>query len=194
MTVYISGRNESKETIRQQHSFIYESQFVIVVQDFRGFGREADNLHLRSPLIGSPPNGPPKFLQNFEPRHISSSTNPPSAIIMFCARCLRATALRRSQPILRQFSTTTNFRSAEPQLSTPVTAPGEAQKDVPAARSSCAPGTVLNGLNYTKGGQDPVAKNDDEYPEWLWSCLEVLKKSADSADADAGDEFCMFYA
>ncbi|KAG7422063.1 hypothetical protein ACKAV7_000901 [Fusarium commune] len=79
--------------------------------------------------------------------------------------------------------------SAEPQLSTPVTAPGEAQKDVPAARSSCAPGTVLNGLNYTKGGQDPVAKNDDEYPEWLWSCLEVLKKDADSADADAGDEF-----
>ncbi|KAJ9428909.1 mitochondrial ribosomal protein L37-domain-containing protein [Fusarium oxysporum] len=64
----------------------------------------------------------------------------------------------------------------------------EAQKDVPAARSSCAPGTVLNGLNYTKGGQDPVAKNDDEYPEWLWSCLEVLKKGADSADADAGDE------
>ncbi|KAF5963120.1 mitochondrial ribosomal L37p [Fusarium coicis] len=108
---------------------------------------------------------------------------------MFCTRCLRATSLRRSQPILRQFSTTTTFRSAEPQLSTPVTALGEAQKDVPAARSSCAPGTVLNGLNYTKGGQDPVAKNDDEYPEWLWSCLEVLKKSADSADADAGDEF-----
>lgn len=113
--------------------------------------------------------------------------------MMFCTRCLRATSLRRSQPIFRQFSLTTNFRSAEPQLSTPVTAPGEAQKDVPAARSSCAPGTVLNGLNYTKGGQDPVAKNDDEYPEWLWSCLEVLKKSADSADADAGDEFCMFY-
>ncbi|KAF5706027.1 hypothetical protein FGLOB1_7663 [Fusarium globosum] len=152
-------------------------------------GRKADILHLPSPLIGSPPIGRPKILQNFKPCHTSSPTNPPPAIMMFCARCLRATSLRRSQPILRQFSTTTNFRSAEPQLSTPVTAPGEAQKDVPAARSSCAPGTVLNGLNYTKGGQDPVAKNDDEYPEWLWSCLEVLKKSADSADADAGDEF-----
>ncbi|KAF4988332.1 hypothetical protein FGRMN_9840 [Fusarium graminum] len=108
---------------------------------------------------------------------------------MFCTRCLRTSAVRRTQPILRQFSTTTPFRSAEPQLSTPVTAPGEAPKDVPAARSSCAPGTVLNGLNYVKNGQDPVAKNDDEYPEWLWSCLDVLKKSADSAETDAGDEF-----
>jgi hypothetical protein len=128
-----------------------------------------------------------------EPRASSHfvSQHPPPAIIMFCTRCLRSSALRRSQPILRQFSTTPAFRNAEPQLSTPVTAPGEAPKDVPAARSSCAPGTVLNGLNYIKTGQDPVAKHDDEYPEWLWSCLDVLKKSADSAETDAGDEFCM---
>ncbi|KAF5531244.1 mitochondrial ribosomal L37p [Fusarium mexicanum] len=175
------------------HICTCESQcmHIIVAQHFGGFQLGARltfyifhhlSLALHQPVVQ-------KFLQNFEPRHTSSPTNPPPAIVMFCTRCLRATSLRRSQPILRQFSTTTNFRSAEPQLSTPVTAPGEAQKDVPAARSSCAPGTVLNGLNYTKGGQDPVAKNDDEYPEWLWSCLEVLKKSADSADADAGDEF-----
>ncbi|QPC66737.1 hypothetical protein HYE67_008968 [Fusarium culmorum] len=113
----------------------------------------------------------------------------PPAIIMFCTRCIRATALRRSQPILRQFTTTTPFRYAEPTLSTPVTAPGEALKDAPAPRSSCAPGTILSGLNYTKAGQDPVAKHDDEYPEWLWSCLDVKKKDADAADADAGDEF-----
>ncbi|KAF5676077.1 hypothetical protein FDENT_9618 [Fusarium denticulatum] len=173
------------------HNCTCESQcLLIVVQHLEASNwRKADILYSPSPLIGSAPTGRPKFLQNFEPRYTSSPTNPPPAIIMFCTRCLRATSLRRSQPILRQFSTTTNFRSAEPQLSTPVTALGEAQKDVPAARSSCAPGTVLNGLNYTKGGQDPVAKNDDEYPEWLWSCLDVLKKSADSADADAGDEF-----
>ncbi|KAG8358931.1 hypothetical protein FVEN_g3250 [Fusarium venenatum] len=108
---------------------------------------------------------------------------------MFCTRCLRATALRRSQPIFRQFTTTTPFRYAEPTLSTPVTAPGETLKDAPAPRSSCAPGTVLSGLNYTKTGQDPVAKHDDEYPEWLWRCLDVKKKDADAADADAGDEF-----
>ncbi|KAM0564184.1 hypothetical protein ACHAPJ_000393 [Fusarium lateritium] len=108
---------------------------------------------------------------------------------MFCTRCLRAAALRRPQKILRQFTTTTQFRNAEPQLSTPVTAPGEAPKDQPASRSSCAAGTVLNGLNYIKGGQDPVALKDEEYPEWLWSCLDVIKKDGDAEDAEAGDEF-----
>ncbi|RFN40807.1 hypothetical protein FIE12Z_13027, partial [Fusarium flagelliforme] len=81
------------------------------------------------------------------------------------------------------------FRYAEPKLSTPVTAPGEALKDTPVPRSQCVAGTVLTGLNYTKAGQDPVAKHDDEYPEWLWNCLDVLKRDADAADAEAGDEF-----
>ncbi len=45
--------------------------------------------------------------------------------------------------------------------------------------SSCPEGTVLNGLNYFKGQEDPVAKADDEYPTWLWRCLETDRKSAD---------------
>lgn len=48
---------------------------------------------------------------------------------------------------------------------------------------------MLNGLNYTKGGQDPVALKDEDYPEWLWSCLDVMKK-ADAEDDNLGDEFC----
>ncbi|KAF4947030.1 hypothetical protein FSARC_14059 [Fusarium sarcochroum] len=108
---------------------------------------------------------------------------------MFCTRCLRATALRRPQTILRQFTTTTPFRNADAQLSTPVTAPGETPKEAPASRSSCPAGTVLNGLNYFKSGQDPVAKKDEEYPEWLWSCLDVVKKEGEGEDAEAGDEF-----
>lgn len=110
---------------------------------------------------------------------------------MLCTRCLRATALRRQLPLARQFSSTRLFRSAEPQLSTPVTQPGEVEKDT-IARSSCPAGTILNGLNYTKGGNDPVALKDEEYPEWLWSCLDVMKKGADEADEAAGDEFCTF--
>ena len=47
----------------------------------------------------------------------------------------------------------------------------------------------MNGLNYTKGGQDPVAMKDEDYPEWLWDCLDVMKKSSDAADDGAGDEF-----
>jgi len=48
---------------------------------------------------------------------------------------------------------------------------------------------VLQGLNYIKGKNDPIALADEAYPEWLWSCLDVTKKADDGADEDAGDEF-----
>lgn len=122
---------------------------------------------------------------------------------MFCTRCLRSTAARRQLllPAARQFSTSFALRepaaaaaavAAEPKLSTPVTAPGEAPKTPPPPRSSCPEGTVLKGLNYTKGGEDPVAKRDEDYPEWLWSCLDVMKQSETAADEGLGDEFCKF--
>ncbi|KAH6608676.1 hypothetical protein Trco_002022 [Trichoderma cornu-damae] len=107
---------------------------------------------------------------------------------MFCTRCLRATAARRQLPLPRHFSSSLRFSSAEPQLSTPTSDAGEAPKPAATSRSICPEGTVLNGLNYTKGGQDPVAMKDEDYPEWLWSCLDVMKK-ADAADDDLGDEF-----
>lgn len=37
-----------------------------------------------------------------------------------------------------------------------------------------------------------MALPDNEYPKWLWSCLDVTKGSAAEEDADAGDEFCTF--
>lgn len=109
---------------------------------------------------------------------------------MLCTRCLRTVA-RRPLPIARQFSAAARFRSAEPPLSTPVTEPGQEPEPAASARSICKEGTILTGLNYTNGGKDPVAKKDEDYPEWLWSCLDVMKKSADEADVDAGDEFGM---
>lgn len=36
-----------------------------------------------------------------------------------------------------------------------------------------------------------MALRDDEYPEWLWSCLEVQERANAEADDVAGDEFCM---
>ncbi|TQV98534.1 hypothetical protein V2A60_007738 [Cordyceps javanica] len=109
---------------------------------------------------------------------------------MFCTRCLRTSVVRRQLPIARrQFSVAPFLRSAEPTLSTPTTAAGEAAPEKVAPRSSCPEGTILTGLNYTKGGSDPVAKRDEEYPEWLWSCLDVTKKSAEGDEAAAGDEF-----
>jgi large subunit ribosomal protein L54 len=110
---------------------------------------------------------------------------------MFCTRCLRATVARRQLlPVARQFSVSAAFRSAEPQLSTPIAAAGETPSIPPAtSRSICAEGTVLTGLNFTKGKADPVAMKDEEYPEWLWSCLDVVKKGSDGAEDAANDEF-----
>lgn len=34
---------------------------------------------------------------------------------------------------------------------------------------------VCVGANITKGGADPVLKEDSEYPEWLWELLEPVK-------------------
>ncbi|KAI9171532.1 hypothetical protein HJFPF1_01018 [Paramyrothecium foliicola] len=110
-------------------------------------------------------------------------------LIMFCTRCLRTTVARRQIVLSRQFSVSTPFRSVEPQVSTPTTAPGEAPKAPAQPRSICVEGTVLTGLNYTKGKQDPVALKDEDYPEWLWSCLDVMKKSSDAGDDGAADEF-----
>ncbi|KAK1921617.1 60s ribosomal protein l37, mitochondrial precursor [Papiliotrema laurentii] len=43
--------------------------------------------------------------------------------------------------------------------------------------SSCAPGTVLHGLNVLKDSSDPVAKPDEEYPAWLWNLIPTGKNS-----------------
>ncbi|WPK25810.1 hypothetical protein PUMCH_003141 [Australozyma saopauloensis] len=37
--------------------------------------------------------------------------------------------------------------------------------------SSCAAGTVLN-LKVRKNGDEPVALEDSEYPDWLWTILD----------------------
>lgn len=109
---------------------------------------------------------------------------------MLCTRCFRAAVTRRQAPLPRLFTGAARALAAEPKLSTPVTEAGEAPAPPAPARSSCPEGTVLGGLNYTKGGQDPVALKDADYPEWLWSCLDVMKKSTGAADDDVADEFC----
>jgi large subunit ribosomal protein L54 len=81
-----------------------------------------------------------------------------------------------------------------PKLSTPTTASGEAappQAATPAAepKSICPAGTVLSGLNYFKGKEDPVALPDEAYPEWLWKCLELPPKPEADTTATA-EEFC----
>ncbi|RCK60667.1 54S ribosomal protein L37, mitochondrial [Candida viswanathii] len=43
-----------------------------------------------------------------------------------------------------------------------------------APKSSCPAGTVLN-LKVFKKGDEPVAKEDSEYPDWLWDMLDQKK-------------------
>ena len=124
---------------------------------------------------------------------------------MICRTCLsrsvaRATPTTLLQPA-RAFSRSTFHRQAAAAAAapssgtttadlTPITPPSDASAE--AALSTCPPGTVLTGLNYFKGKQDPVAQADEAYPEWLWRCLEVMEKKGDTAEAGAGDEFCKF--
>lgn len=42
-------------------------------------------------------------------------------------------------------------------------------------KSSVPAGTVLN-LKIRKNGDEPVALEDSEYPEWLWECLDKEKQ------------------
>ncbi|MCJ1427281.1 hypothetical protein MMC29_005184, partial [Sticta canariensis] len=34
---------------------------------------------------------------------------------------------------------------------------------------------VLKGVNYLKDKQNPVAEEDDKYPDWLWSLLDKVE-------------------
>lgn len=55
---------------------------------------------------------------------------------------------------------------------------------------SAAPaGTILKGLNYLKNKQDPIAKEDHEYPAWLWTVLDQ-KKGGGAGGAEEGDLYC----
>lgn len=40
------------------------------------------------------------------------------------------------------------------------------------------------GLNYFRNKADPIALEDNEYPEWLWSLLDSSKKEAKKGGVD----------
>lgn len=51
------------------------------------------------------------------------------------------------------------------------------------SKSACPAGTVLN-LKIRKSGDEPVALKDEEYPEWLWDCLDKAKMDQQLKDTD----------
>ncbi|CAK4032381.1 Hypothetical predicted protein [Lecanosticta acicola] len=117
-------------------------------------------------------------------------------------------AHQRAQAVTAHSTTATNPRpndkpaatskSAAQPFSTPET-PSPHNLDLPidTKRQSKAPvkiqssvpaGTVLKGLNFMKNKEDPVALDDKEYPDWLWSALEKSKPEATEGGAE-GDLF-----
>jgi large subunit ribosomal protein L54 len=56
--------------------------------------------------------------------------------------------------------------------------PAAATKASQRPPSSCAAGTRINGLNYFKNKPEVFAKEDHEYPDWLWDLLGDASKEA----------------
>lgn len=84
--------------------------------------------------------------------------------------------------------------TAPPILSNPLNLKGSDMKLNSKQVSSCPAGTLMTGLNYLKGKEDPLALPDEEYPSWLWTCLENSRTKGGNATATAeiGDEYCKY--
>ncbi|KAG0128392.1 mitochondrial ribosomal protein L37-domain-containing protein [Tuber indicum] len=116
---------------------------------------------------------------------------------MFCARCvLSSSRLPLISLTSRSFATGQLPRAgdaprppAKPVSLEPapyrssVTADGK-----PRVKSGTPGGTVLKNINFLKNRSDPIAMEDSEYPEWLWSMLEN-KAGAMGDSAAAGDAY-----
>lgn len=49
-------------------------------------------------------------------------------------------------------------------------------------KSICPAGTTFKGLNVLKDGKDPVAMEDEKYPNWVWKLLEPTKEEWSEED------------
>ncbi|KAF1932123.1 uncharacterized protein M421DRAFT_416850 [Didymella exigua CBS 183.55] len=78
--------------------------------------------------------------------------------------------------------------SATAALSKAAKTAEKADKKSPLVRSSVAAGTPLRGLNFEKNKTDPVARADDEYPDWLWTLLSRQEGAGGDVGA-VGDLF-----
>lgn len=108
------------------------------------------------------------------------------------------------QPSTGDISIPSAISSATPGVSQPLSTPEGVHVDVqpgaatkPAVErppSSCPPGTKLNGLNYFKNKPDVFAKEDSEYPDWLWDLLsDPSKKSkSEKGGVDPSSMFTLF--
>lgn len=126
-------------------------------------------------------------------RQTGSATSPPAQRARFSHFSRRlsqttAQAAATTNPRPNDHPAATSNPGVAQPFSTPLSySPSEgdaaAQQSSPKLPSSSVhAGTVLKGLNFMKNAQDPVALEDSQYPDWLWTVLE-RKKSNDSSNA-----------
>ena len=96
-----------------------------------------------------------------------------------------ATSTSAAQPFSTPFTPSPAKTPGIP--SSPSPTPGAAKKASARPPSSVPAGTPLRGLGYIKGQEGPLAKEDSEYPDWLWGLLD--SKSNESEEGKAGDAF-----
>ncbi|KAJ5198261.1 uncharacterized protein N7498_007378 [Penicillium cinerascens] len=91
------------------------------------------------------------------------------------------------QPTTGDVTIPSAISSATPSVSQPFSSadgvhteahPGTPGKTITRPPSSCPAGTKMNGLNYFRNKPEVVAKEDSEYPEWLWDLLADSSKQS----------------
>lgn len=107
---------------------------------------------------------------------------------------LSPNAAQTSQP-QRERPAATSTAAAQPfsERDTPspsgTSAPSKPARTAP--RSKVASGTPLKGLNYFKNKDDPVALEDEKYPDWLWTVLDPKAQPAAGAKQEVDPRlFC----
>ncbi|EXJ88738.1 hypothetical protein A1O1_05670 [Capronia coronata CBS 617.96] len=71
-----------------------------------------------------------------------------------------------------------------PSTSTAKAAAAKEPKKPAKVKSSVPGGEVLKGLGYTKAQPQILAKEDHEYPEWLWTLLDDSKMATGDTKVD----------
>jgi Mitochondrial ribosomal protein L37 len=135
---------------------------------------------------------PSRVGRTFQLRHTSSapSTSPsprqPSSDVTFKTSKTSPSAISSnspgiSQPLVTPMLPSTSSASSASKPKQPT--PAKQQKMV----SSIPGGTPLNGLGYLQANPTVLAKEDDEYPEWLWTLLEPESGAASKGFKSATD-------
>ncbi|KAI9809082.1 MAG: hypothetical protein M1825_002371 [Sarcosagium campestre] len=130
--------------------------------------------------------------------HFSSTTSRPSEVVPSTATITQAKPRQSASASSPAGPPSATSTSAAQPFSTPLTPSPHAEGVIVATKtregrrlpkSTVAAGTTLKGINYFKNKPDPIALEDSEYPDWLWTCLESKAGDEKAKEGEMGDLF-----